>query len=89
MKVIEGNFNKPPEGPDHAGERLKLQLEEADLFDVAEGNYVLLFDAPDSICIMTNGDGAGDVLLTIEKGKAAVMSAVFHSEVTPTGGATA
>ena len=88
MKVIEGNFNKPPEGPDHAGERLKHQLEGADLFSIEKGNYVLLFDAPDSICIITNGDGVGDVLLTLEKGKSAIMSSLFHAEVAG-GGDTA
>ncbi len=90
MKVIKGNFNKD-EGPDHAGERLRFQLEESKIMEESTGSYVLFFDAPDSIMVMTNGEGAGDVLLVVEKGKAAIMSAIFHAEVGkgPTGGATA
>jgi hypothetical protein len=79
MKVVEGNFS-PDEGPIHAGERLKLQLEDSGVLERNDGVYTLLFDTGDSMFILSNGDGPGDVLLTMEKGKTAVMANVYGSK---------
>ncbi len=79
MKVIKGNFKKD-ELPDHAGERLRYQLDNCDVLDLATGTYTLLFDSGDSIFILTNGDGAGDVLLNMEKAKMALMATVYEGE---------
>jgi hypothetical protein len=79
MKVVEGKFTK--EAVKHSGERLSEQLAESGILDIADGNYCVIWDNPTYISILTNADGAGDALLTIEKGKAAILSSVLQTEV--------
>jgi hypothetical protein len=76
MKVIEGNFNNP-DAPKHSGELLRYQLESSGVLDIEDGAFTLFFDTGDSVFIMTNGDGPGEVLLNIEKGKMAIMAGVY------------
>jgi hypothetical protein len=78
MKVVEGKFTK--EAVKHSGARLAEQLAESGLLDIPEGNYCVIWDNPTSISILTNADGAGDALLTMEKGKAAIMSSILTTE---------
>jgi hypothetical protein len=82
MKVIEGGFGKG-ELPDHAGERLRVQLEDSGVLEIKNAVFTLLFDSGDSMFIMSNGDGPGEVLLNMEKGKMAVMSNVYAGGVNP------
>ena len=79
MKVVEGKFTK--DGPKHSGERLAEQLAESGILDIKDGNYCLIWDNPTNINILTNADGAGEALLTLEKGKAAILSAVLQTEI--------
>jgi hypothetical protein len=79
MKIVEFP-TRTEEVPDHAGERLGYQLAQSKILEEAEGDYALFFDVGDSIFVFTNCDGAGEVLLTIEKGKMAVMAAVYEKE---------
>jgi hypothetical protein len=76
VKVIQGGF-KPPEGPEHAGERLRLQIEDSGVLEEKEGTFTILFDTGKSMYIMSNAEGPGDVLLCMEKGRMAVMANVY------------
>lgn len=79
MKVIQGDFKKE-DLPVHSGERLRFQLEQSDVLNMQTGIYTLIFDTGESIHLISNGDGAGEVLLTIEKGKMAVLASAYGME---------
>jgi hypothetical protein len=76
MKVVEMP-KKAAEAPKHSGELLRYQLESSGVLDIEDGAFTLFFDTGDSVFIMTNGDGPGEVLLNIEKGKMAIMAGVY------------
>jgi hypothetical protein len=75
--------NFPPredELPKHAGGRLKSQLDESTILTLEHGTYTVFFDTGDSIIILSNAAGAGEVLLNLEKGKLALLAEVLESE---------
>jgi len=76
MKVIQGNFGEK-ELPEHVGERLRGQIEESGILDIEHGDYTLIFDRGDALYIISSGEGPGDVLLSLEKGKVAILANAF------------
>ncbi len=72
MKLIQGG-----KGDEHVGEALLSQIKESGVLEFAEGDYVVLFDTGSALAILSNGRGPGDVLLTLEKGRIAVMASVY------------
>ena len=81
MKLVQGGDGggkgEGADGPQNVGEALRLQIEDSGILEFDLGDYVVLFDTGTSMAILSNGRGPGDVLLTLEKGRIAVMAAVY------------
>ncbi len=78
MEVIQGGFGEKVDEVKHAGEQLKMQLEESGLFEVRSGTYTMFFETAESVAIVTNCNNAPEVLMSLEKGKLAIMAAAME-----------
>ena len=78
MEVIQGGFGKEKDSPQSAGALLREQLEESGLFDVDVGTYTMFFETSASVAIVTNCGSAPEVLMSLEKGKLAIMAAAME-----------
>ena len=88
MKLVEGNF-KGPKKPPHAGQRLLEQIKDSGILDMEYGVFTVCFDAGHSICILSNAEGPGNVLLNFKKAEMAIMAQSYCLPDDPKGGAPA
>jgi hypothetical protein len=72
MKVIDGGFGKEMDASKTPLERLREQLEKAELEGV-EGEYLLLFDTGTALVMLSNLQDPADVVMMTEKAKMAVL----------------
>jgi hypothetical protein len=78
--VIEGGFKPHKEPTEHSGKRLMQQITDSGVLDLATGTFSLCFDSGDSVFILSNGEGAGSVLLNFKKAEIALMASTYDEE---------
>jgi hypothetical protein len=77
MKVVEGGFGA---SSTPTGKRLLEQIEESGLDKLETGVFSLCFDSGGSLHILSNAEGAGDVLLTFKKAEMALLASTYDGD---------